>query len=84
MKVRLLDACKWVEACGAGIIDILMTIHDAVIWQAEGGMGLIELREILENPGDPLYLSTPMPIEISSGRNWAEASWPDFHLAEAA
>src|SRR4051812_3992763 len=84
MKIRLLDACKWVEACGAGLIDILMTIHDAVIWQAEGGMGLVELREILENPGPPLNLSTPMPIEMSWGRNWAEASWPDFHLLEAA
>ena len=51
MKVRLLDACKWVEACGAGNIDILMTIHDAVIWQAEAGMGLTELRQILENNG---------------------------------
>ena len=84
MKVRLLDACKWVEANGAGIIDILMTIHDAVIWQAEGGMGITELREILENPGDPLFLSTPMPVEISAGRNWAEASWPDFEMKEAA
>ena len=84
MKVRLLDACQWVEANGAGIIDILMTIHDAVIWQAEGGMGITELREILENPGDPLFLSTPMPVEISAGRNWAEASWPDFEMKEAA
>ena len=56
MKVRLLDACQWVEACGAGAIDILMTIHDAVIWQAEAGMGLTELREILENNGAPLHL----------------------------
>jgi DNA polymerase I len=84
MKVRLLDACKWVEACGAGLIDILMTIHDAVIWQAEGGMGLVELREILENNGPPLHLSTPMPVEISAGRNWGEVSWPDFKLLEAA
>jgi DNA polymerase I-like protein with 3'-5' exonuclease and polymerase domains len=84
MKIRLLDACKWVEACGAGLIDILMTIHDAVIWQAEGGMGLVELREILENPGPPLNLSTPMPIEMSWGRNWGETSWPDLHLKEAA
>jgi len=84
MKVRLLDACRWVEACGAGLIDILMTIHDAVIWQAEAGMGLTELREILENRGEPLNLSTPMPIEINWGRNWAEASWPELHLKEAA
>jgi DNA polymerase-1 len=84
MKVRLLDACRWVEACGAGTIDILMTIHDAVIWQAEGGAGLTELRQILEDPGDPLFLSTPMPVEISAGRNWAEASWPDAHLERAA
>ena len=80
MKVRLLDACQWVEACGAGAIDILMTIHDAVIWQAEAGMGLIELRQILENNGAPLHLSTPMPVEIAGGRNWAEASWPEAHL----
>ena len=80
MKVRLLDACKWVEACGAGNIDILMTIHDAVIWQAESGMGLTELRQILENNGAPLHLSTPMPVEIAGGRNWAEASWPETHL----
>ena len=82
MKIRLLDACKWVEACGAGEIDILMTIHDAVIWQSACGAGLIELREILENNGPPLNLSTPMPVEISAGRNWAEASWPDLHGLE--
>jgi len=84
MKVRLLDACKWVEACGAGQIDILMTIHDAVIWQAACGAGISELRDILENNGPPLMLSTPMPIEISAGRNWAEASWPDLTMARAA
>ena len=84
MKVRLLEACQWVEACGAGEIDILMTIHDAVIWQAACGVGLTELRDILENNGPPLFLSTPMPIEISAGRNWAEASWPELILKEAA
>jgi DNA polymerase-1 len=84
MKVRLLDACKWVEACGAGQIDILMTIHDAVIWQSACGAGISELREILENNGAPLNLSTPMPVEISAGRNWAQASWPMDYLREAA
>jgi DNA polymerase-1 len=86
MKVRLLDACKWVEACGAGLVDILMTIHDAVIWQAEGGMGLTELENARSSrtPARPLFLSTPMPVEISAGRNWAEASWPDFQMQEAA
>jgi DNA polymerase-1 len=84
MKVRLLDACQWVEACGAGLIDILMSIHDAVIWQAECGHGTTELRALLEDPGDPLFLSTPMPVEIQCGRDWAEASWPDMYLQEAA
>ena len=84
MKVRLLEACQWVEACGAGQIDILMTIHDAVIWQAACGAGIGELREILENNGAPLNLSTPMPVEISAGRNWAEASWPELTMRAAA
>jgi DNA polymerase-1 len=84
MKIRLLEACQWVEACGAGQIDILMTIHDAVIWQSACGMGLGELRKILENNGAPLFLSTPMPVEISAGRNWAEASWPELTMREAA
>ncbi len=84
MKVRLLEACQWVEACGAGQIDILMTIHDAVIWQSACGAGVSELREILENPGPPLNLSTPMPVEISAGRNWAEASWPELILTARA
>ena len=84
MKVRLLEACQWVEACGAGEIDILMTIHDAVIWQAACGAGVTELRAILENPGEPLNLSTPMPVEIHWGRNWAEASWPELIMKAAA
>ena len=84
MKVRLLEACQWVEACGAGEIDILMSIHDAVIWQAACGAGVTELREILENAGPPLNLSTPMPVEISAGRNWAEASWPELLQQKAA
>ncbi len=84
MKIRLLEACQWVEACGADQIDILMTIHDAVIWQAANGAGITELREILENPGEPLNLSTPMPVEIAWGRNWAEASWPELAMRKAA
>jgi hypothetical protein len=40
------------------------------------------LRQILENPGDPLWLSTPMPVEISCGRNWAEASWSKDYYPE--
>ena len=84
MKVRLLEACQWVESCGEGQVDILMTIHDAVIWQSEAGAGVSELRQILENPGDPLFLSTPMPVEIHAGRNWAEASWPELAMRAAA
>jgi len=84
MKVRLLEACQWVEACGAGLIDILMSIHDSIIWQSEMGHGTTELRAILEDPGDPLWLSTPMPIEIHCGRNWGEVSYPDMYMREAA
>jgi DNA polymerase I len=84
MKVRLLEACQWAESCGEGLVDILMTIHDAVIWQSECGAGTVELRQILENAGDPLFLSTPMPVEIAAGRNWAEASWPELNLRAAA
>ena len=78
MKIRLLEACQWVEACGAGEIDILMTIHDAVIWQAACGAGISELREILENPGPPLNLSDADAGRDQAGRNWAEASWPEL------
>src|SRR3954470_22529442 len=83
MKVRLLDMLEWVAAAYVPV-DVLMTIHDAVIWQAETGAGLNEIRQLLENNGPPLNLKTPMPVEISCGSNWAEASWPQHKLEQAA
>jgi DNA polymerase-1 len=65
MKVRLLDMLEWVEASRVPV-DVLMTIHDAVIWQAECGAGIGEIRQILENNGPPLNLKTPMPVEIAA------------------
>jgi DNA polymerase-1 len=78
LKTCLLRACQY-EDIYPGLIQILLTIHDSLIWQRDPGAlkQLVELVKILENvPHEPQFnLLVPIPFEVGSGTNWSEASY---------
>jgi DNA polymerase I len=73
MKTTLLRACEYEEANPQ--VQLLMTIHDSLIWQREIGHDTGELVRICENVPNEFNLGIPIPYEIGTGTNWAEASY---------
>jgi DNA polymerase-1 len=73
-KTMLLRACQFAEA--EGNIDIMLTIHDSFIWQCEPSANIKELVRIIEDVQSPPFnLAVPIPVEVTRGANWAEASY---------
>lgn len=74
-KTCLLRACQYEDAHPE--VQILLPIHDSVIWQRDPGHSVKELVAVMENvPHEPQFnLSIPIPFEVGSGDNWAEASY---------
>lgn len=80
VKTCLLRACQFEDAY-PDLIQMLLTIHDSLIWQRDPGRVdlLKELVRIIENvPHEPQFnLIVPIPFEVGSGRHWAESSYGD-------
>lgn len=78
LKTCLLLACEFAEAY-EDVLQILLTIHDSLIWQRDPGRTdlLKELVAILEGvPHLPDFnLLVPIPFEVGSGIHWSEASY---------
>jgi DNA polymerase I-like protein with 3'-5' exonuclease and polymerase domains len=73
MKTTLLRACEYEEAYPQ--VQILMTIHDSLVWQREKGFDTSELARLIEAVPEEFNLGLPIPYEIGTGANWAEASY---------
>ena len=73
MKTTLLRACEYEEAHPQ--VQLLMTIHDSLIWQREIGFDTAELVKVCESVPDEFNLGIPIPYEVGTGSNWAEASY---------
>ncbi len=75
-KTCLLRACQYEDAY-PDKIQILLPIHDSIIWQRDPSHDVKEFVGIMENvPHEPQFdLSIPIPFEVGSGNNWAEASY---------
>lgn len=75
-KTCLLRACQYEDAY-PDQIQMLLAIHDSVMWQRDPGHSPKELVRIMENvPHEPQFnLSVPIPFEVGSGHHWAEASY---------
>lgn len=78
LKTVVLRACQFEDA-HPEVLQVLLTIHDSVIWQRDPSK-VKELKEFiaaLENvPHEPQFnLSVPIPFEIGSGLSWTEASY---------
>ena len=73
MKTALLRACEYEEAHPG--IQLLMTVHDSLIWQQEKGFDYSPLIAELESIPNDFNLGLPFPFEVHAGKNWAEASY---------
>jgi len=74
MKKTLLRACEYEEANPQ--IQVLMTIHDSLMWQRQKGFDTTEFVKLLESVPREFNLLVPIPYEVGTGTNWAEASYP--------
>ena len=81
MKILLLQGLQYCESDPR--VEILMTIHDSVLFQCEIGTDLKEFRRAIEDM-TALYqivgsrhipMKVPFPVEIGLGSNWSEASY---------
>jgi hypothetical protein len=73
-KTCLLRAMEYEEAY-PDKIQVLMPIHDSVIWQRDPSHSPKDLVAVMENVANEFQLSIPIPFEVGSGTNWADASY---------
>jgi DNA polymerase-1 len=73
IKLCLLHACEYAEAHQE--IEMLLTIHDSLIWQRWLGFDDSELIRILENVAPELGIDIPIPFEVGVGQSWSIASY---------
>lgn len=74
IKLCLLEACRYEDAYPADL-QLLLTIHDSLIWQRDIGHDHSELVKSIEGVADKLKLSVPIPFGLGSGPDWARASY---------
>ena len=56
-------------------IQMLLSIHDSMIWQRDPGHPNTELVKALEHVADEFDLLVPIPFDVGSGLDWARASY---------
>jgi DNA polymerase-1 len=76
LKMCLLKACKYEDAFPEDL-QVLLTIHDSLLWQRRPGHGVQDLINSIERVAEELELSVPIPFGLGSGNDWARASYGD-------
>jgi DNA polymerase-1 len=82
IKLLLLRAFEYCEAYPQ--VQVLLSIHDSVVFQRRRGFDLTEFQRVMED-NSVLGLPLPFPMDVKIGRHWGECSYPHlFAMAEAA
>jgi len=76
LKMCLLRACKYEDAY-PNDVQILLTIHDSLLWQRNPSHSPTDLIRCIEHVAEELELSVPIPFGLGSGKDWARASYGD-------
>jgi DNA polymerase I-like protein with 3'-5' exonuclease and polymerase domains len=58
-------------------IQMLLSIHDSILWERRPDHPNTELIKALENVATEFELLVPIPFDVGSGMNWAECSYGD-------
>lgn len=56
-------------------VQILLSIHDSLLWQRRPDHPVDELKRLVENVADEMGLIVPIPFGLGSGTDWARASY---------
>lgn len=56
-------------------IQMLLSIHDSVLWQRSPDHPNTELIKALEHVAEEMGLILPIPFDVGSGEHWARASY---------
>jgi DNA polymerase-1 len=81
MKLMMLRAFEYCEANPQ--VQLLMSIHDSLMFQAERGVSLLDFQACLEDNSE-LNLLVPMPVDLKTGRHWGEASYPGAYDSQSS
>ena len=76
LKMCLLKACRYEDAFPEDL-QVLLTIHDSLIWQRNPSHDVSRLIREIESVADELGLAVPIPFGLGSGNDWARASYGD-------
>jgi DNA polymerase-1 len=76
LKMCLLRACQYEDAY-PDQIQILLTIHDSLLWQRRPDHDVRDLIRSIEHVAELLELAVPIPFGLGSGKDWAQASYGD-------
>jgi DNA polymerase-1 len=76
IKLCILRACQYEDAY-PDQIQVLLTIHDSLLWQRNPAHDPGNLIRSIENVATELELTVPIPFGLGSGPTWAHASYGD-------
>jgi DNA polymerase-1 len=76
LKMCLLAACKYEDAY-PDQLQVLLTIHDSLLWQRVPSHDVTDLIRNIEHVAEELNLGVPIPFGLGSGNDWARASYGD-------
>ncbi len=74
LKMCLLRACQYEDAY-PNDLQILLTIHDSLLWQRNPAHDARDLIRNIEHVAEVLGLAVPIPFGLGSGPTWAHASY---------
>ena len=76
IKLCILEACMYEDAY-PNDFQMLLTIHDSLLWQRNPGHPPNEIIKAIESVAQKLELNVPIPFGLGSGKDWARASYGD-------
>lgn len=76
IKLCILRANQYEDAY-PDFVQMLLSIHDSVLWQRDPSHSPKELVAAMENVPNEMKLTVPIPFEVGSALNWADASYGD-------
>jgi DNA polymerase I-like protein with 3'-5' exonuclease and polymerase domains len=74
IKLCILRGCQYEDAY-PGKIQMLLSIHDSLLWQREASWDPSGLIGVIENVANEMGLIVPIPFGLGSGPDWARASY---------
>ncbi|KMT66222.1 DNA polymerase I [Catenovulum maritimum] len=73
IKCAMLDVAKWIETKTEGQIQMIMQVHDELVFEVKADFAEQASKEICQIMQNSVELSVPLLVEAGIGDNWEEA-----------